>query len=105
MDWFIPAGDSFPPMTVNVGDTIIFNWAGLHNVVIHPTGDCSEAGAISVGTQSGASYTFTDADVGDLEFVCDIGTHCEVGMRVTITVQNGATSGSNSPSVASGGVP
>ena len=86
LDWFIPPGDSFPPGTVNVGDTLVFNWGGFHNVYIHPTGDCTETDRIEVGTASGASYTFTEADVGDLEFVCDVGTHCENGMRITITV-------------------
>ena len=73
-------------MTVSLGDTIVFNWSGIHNVYIHPTGDCSQVGAIFVGTETGASYTFIDSDVGDLEFVCDVGAHCENGMRVTITV-------------------
>ena len=73
-------------MTVSLGDTIVFNWSGIHNVYIHPTGDCSQVGAIFVGTETGASYTFIDADVGDLEFVCDVGAHCENGMRVTVTV-------------------
>ena len=106
MQWFVPSLDSFPPITVHVGDTIVFIWAGSgnHNVYIHPTGDCNNDGAHLVGLDSGASYIFTEADVGEMEFVCDVDDHCELGMRVTITVQNGATSGSNSPSVASGGV-
>ena len=99
MNWFIPAEDSFPPMTANVGDTIVFNWAGFHDVQIHPSGDCTEGGSILVGSQSGASYTFTEADVGDVLFVCDVGAHCEVGMRVTVTV-SGAAQMTSAPSMA-----
>jgi len=65
-----------------VGDVITFNWTGGHNVYIHPTGDCSLDGAILVGTQTGASYTFVDADAGtSMFFSCDIGNgaHCRVG--------------------------
>ena len=88
MDWFVPSESSFPPMTVNVGDTVVFNWNGVHNVYIHPTGNCTDTGRVLVGTVSGASYSFTQADVGEMEFVCNVGTHCENGMRVTFSVQS-----------------
>jgi plastocyanin len=68
--------------TAEVGNVITFSWSGTHNVftVIHPSGDCTETGAIQVGSTTdaaGASYTFTTADMGDVVFACDIATHCE----------------------------
>ena len=69
----------------SVGDTIVFDWTGLHNVFIHPNGGCDMTNAVRVGFQSGASYTFTEADGSadgtEMTFACDIGNgaHCGFG--------------------------
>lgn len=36
--------------TAEVGDVIAFSRSGTHNVFIHPSGDCTETGAIQVGS-------------------------------------------------------
>ena len=105
LDWFIPIEDSYPPMTAVVGDTITFRWVGAHDVYIHPTGGCEQEGRIEVGLSSGAQYTFSEADVGDLVFVCDIGFHCEAGMQVTVTVQSTSNTDTISSSVFPTGQP
>jgi len=76
-----------PPETARVGDTIIFEWNGVHNVNIHPFRSCSILFRKWLGDQSGASYTFTKEDENkDILFSCDIGNHCAKGMRMTVTV-------------------
>jgi plastocyanin len=77
----------YTPMTATVGDTAVFTWSGGHNVYLHLSGDCDNAGAVGVGdtpSTSGASYTFTEA--GDFTFACDVSSHCSAGQIVTFTV-------------------
>jgi len=88
VDWIIPDGDALTPLSVSVGDSLTFTWNGYHNVLIHPTGTCEEAGAKEVGgpSDSGVEYTFTAEDVGTVTFACDIGDHCEEGQILVVTV-------------------
>ncbi len=53
----------------------------------HPSGDCTEGGAVLVGDSSPATYTVTADDVtsGSITFACDVGSHCEGGMIQTFT--------------------
>ena len=54
----------------------------------HPSGDCTESGAVLVGNTSPVTYTVTADDVtsGSITFACDVGSHCESGMIQTFTV-------------------
>eukprot|EP00527_Entomoneis_sp_CCMP2396_P003336 CAMPEP_0198146884 /NCGR_PEP_ID=MMETSP1443-20131203/32061_1 /TAXON_ID=186043 /ORGANISM="Entomoneis sp., Strain CCMP2396" /LENGTH=166 /DNA_ID=CAMNT_0043810987 /DNA_START=41 /DNA_END=541 /DNA_ORIENTATION=- len=103
VNWFIPSGTSLPSKTAVVGDTATFGWDNLHDVYVHPSGDCDETGRILVAGESiddSATYTFMEDDVGELVFVCNVGTHCEDGMILTFTV-----SASTSPGVTSAPTP
>jgi plastocyanin len=105
VDWIIPVPSSaaLPSMTAAVGDTVTFAWTGFHDVYMHPTGDCDETGRILVGASTGATYTFTGADVGELVFACDVQAHCEQGLIVTFAVSAGTpapTSSTSAPSKA-----
>jgi hypothetical protein len=107
VDWFNPSGTSLPSKTAVVGDTATFGWDNFdnfHDVYVHPSGDCDKTGRSLVGASSGdsATYTFMEDDVGELVFVCDVGTptHCEEGMILTFTV-----SASTSPGVTSAPAP
>jgi plastocyanin len=105
VDWVIPQDGALPNMNAKVGDTAIFNWSGFHNVLIHPSGNCDEEGAIDVGATSGASYTFEEKDVGEVVFACDVGSHCEFGQIVTFEVKGPDNNDTVSiqPTVTSGG--
>jgi plastocyanin len=70
--------------TATVGDTVTFSWSGGHNVFLHPTGTCDDAGATEVSSSSPVIYTFTEA--GSFTFACDVGSHCENGQILTFTV-------------------
>ena len=83
-DWVVPyRGET--KWQASVGDTIVFDWTGLHNVFIHPNGGCNLRNAVFVGRESGASHTFTEAegsaDGTEMTFACDIGngSHCNFG--------------------------
>lgn len=91
VEWYVPnSGQVLPDMTAEVGDRAVFEWGSTHNVLIHPTGDCTEDGAIPVGAETGASYRFTAEDIGDVVFSCDIGNHCENGQIITFAVSEAA---------------
>jgi len=93
-DWIIPAdGQPYPSMTASVGDTLTFSWSqGTHDVWIHPTHTCDETGAIQIASTADnpTTYTFQPADGSPSgithTFVCDVGSHCEVGMYMNVTV-------------------
>eukprot|EP00980_Cylindrotheca_fusiformis_P020110 scaffold7176_cov134-Cylindrotheca_fusiformis.AAC.7 len=91
LDWYIPSsGERLPDQTVEPGDTVIFTYTAMHNVYIHPTGNCSESGSILVGAQGArtASYTFTESEAGTtVFFACDYGSHCEFGQFIRFNVQ------------------
>ena len=73
-----------------------FTWAGNHNVFVHPSGDCTEDDASSVGASSPAVYTFVSGDIGTKVFACDVGSHCENGQIITFTVSAAAQDGAQS---------
>merc|ERR1712157_192352 len=83
IDWRIQGYDD---MEATVGDKVTFNWNFVHDVYIHPSGTCDNAEAIEVGTASGASYTFTEDDVGEITFVCNIPGHCFAGQILKVIV-------------------
>jgi len=81
--------DTYPNITMKVGDTVEFTYSPIHNVYIHPTDNCSRAGSIKVGgaLDSPASYTFTADQIGkEIFFACDRGLHCEDGQNLIVTV-------------------
>jgi plastocyanin len=81
-NWYIPPYRGPKTLDAKVGDTIVFEWDSGHNVYIHPTMNCLTNGAIFVGSDSPALYTFAEADAGtDMFFACEIGdrSHCNSG--------------------------
>ena len=94
IDWIIPLEeeDVYGGIKAHVGDTMKFQWSqDYHNIYIHPSGDCSEDGAILDGSSridGDESCTFTEDDIGKVSFACDVGSHCENGQFVTIIVEH-----------------
>ena len=81
INW-VDAGTPYKDTTANAGDTVKFIWGGLHNVYIHPTGNCDKTNAVFVGNKTGTTYTFTNDDA-HVTFVCDVGSHCDYGQIIT----------------------
>lgn len=75
----------------NVGDTLIFEWAGTHNVYIHTSNSCVIDGdtqsRILIASQTGQDYVIPDYLAGrKLFFACEVGNHCNNGLHVTINI-------------------
>jgi len=83
INWRIQKYDD---IEATVGDKITFNWNFFHDVSIHPSGTCDKTEAIEVGTSSGASYTFTENDIGEVTFVCNKPGHCFAGQILKVIV-------------------
>ena len=70
-----------------------------HNVFIHPSGSCDKSEAKFVGEAATTSYTFLPEDgtpEGNIMFfACDVGTHCDLGMQIQVTVFSEAPAGRN----------
>lgn len=86
VNWAIPLGASLPNRTVTVGDTVVFEWIGFHNVAIHPSGTCDPQFSRVVGSSSETLYKFAEEDVGEITFACEVGIHCDLGQIITFTV-------------------
>ncbi|KAL7573399.1 hypothetical protein ACA910_006505 [Epithemia clementina (nom. ined.)] len=89
-----------------VGDTITFLFAtGEHNVYIHPSQSCDPTNHVLVGTEGGANYTFTDADIGRVVFVCEVEGHCQEDAGQILTVLVTSNSTANTPAQPSASAP
>jgi plastocyanin len=86
VDWIIPSdGETLADVTAFVGDTVQFDWSGTHNVYLHPSMSCDRTGSSVVATTSGSIYTLVEA--GTYYFACHVGSHCDLGQHITVTVE------------------
>ena len=85
--WTVQAYDD---MTATVGDTVTFDFTSGHTVHVHPSGDCENTDAVELGTEGPVMYTFTEDDVGDIFFACEVDSHCDNGQIVKFTVAAGS---------------
>jgi hypothetical protein len=88
----VDAGLRYPDFNATVGDTITFIFTEVHNVFVHPSGNCeNQTGRVTIGNVSPVFYIITDADGAPegntMFFACDVDLHCEdYGMSFTVTV-------------------
>ncbi|KAI3714832.1 hypothetical protein L6452_21792 [Arctium lappa] len=97
--WNIPtAGASYyatwaSRQTFTVGDVLLFNFTtGPHTVAEVAQaayGPCTTANPISVATTGPARITLNAA--GNHYYICTIGTHCQLGQKLSINVVSGAS--------------
>ena len=70
----------------NVNDELVFSWTGNHNVYLMESEEkfnaCNFTGATLVGDDSPATYNVTQFPA---YFGCQIGSHCQNGMKLTVT--------------------
>ena len=100
------SGGVCPPVDVAVGDTVTFNWAGFHNVVIMPSeadyGECAPgAGEVLAPDAPGGAFPYTvpeGAAGGALYFVCTVPGHCSSGQKITLNVGPGEEAAVAAPS-------
>ncbi|CAM6038091.1 unnamed protein product [Sphagnum compactum] len=91
--------------TINVGDVLVFSFpAGYQNVYLmssksaHESCDFSQATELDAG--NAGTYAWRATKKGTYYFSCNkvvegLGTHCEAGQKLEITVTAGSTQGSS----------
>ncbi|ERN03723.1 hypothetical protein AMTRI_Chr05g74410 [Amborella trichopoda] len=96
--WQVPDDSSFyekwaTENTFSVGDKLIFDFrTGSHNVIqVEKAGyeSCSSTAPIRSFTEGPATVTL---EAGIHYFLCGVGTHCNSGQKVTISVSAGTPS-------------
>ena len=103
-DGSFPAGSttwalqSYSPLTVTQGDSVLFAWNGDHSVVQMAGNSCNFSGSTTLASES-PSGTFTldttsVAPGSTIDIACSVPGHCDAGMLLQITVQGTATPGS-----------
>ncbi|KAJ0724305.1 putative Blue (type 1) copper binding protein [Helianthus annuus] len=89
--------------TFNVGDTLFFNFTtGFHNVAEVSQaayGPCTTANPISTITTGPATVTLTAA--GQHYYICTVGTHCQIGQKLSINVSAATATPPTTPPPAS----
>ncbi|KAI3524444.1 hypothetical protein L1887_03099 [Cichorium endivia] len=85
-----------------VGDTLVFNFTtGMHNVAEVSQaayGPCTTTNPISITTSGPATLTL--AAPGTHYYICTVGTHCQIGQKLTINVGAAAAAPTTPPPAA-----
>ncbi|KAG5559457.1 hypothetical protein RHGRI_009107 [Rhododendron griersonianum] len=100
LGWTIPPGGKIAysvwadKETFEVGDTLVFNWNGTHDVARVSTKEefdnCTANNVTgTIQTASPANFTL-DTNVTHY-FICTINNHCSLGQKVKITFGNSAS--------------
>ncbi|KAG7984453.1 hypothetical protein I3843_04G161700 [Carya illinoinensis] len=93
LEWNIPPLGSIAYETwarekvFEVGDNIVFNWNGTHDVaeVTKENYDsCNDTGTIDLRQTSPANFTLSSNSTR--YFICTISNHCELGQKVTVRI-------------------
>ncbi|KAJ4839227.1 hypothetical protein Tsubulata_007758 [Turnera subulata] len=89
LGWRVPPSNSTGFYDEWIGDSVVFNWTGTHTATEvagkEAYDNCTKTGLIHV--TSGVKITYHQN--GTFYYVCNVGTHCEEGQKVTIKVGNG----------------
>ena len=76
--------------TVSVGDNVVFNWGGVHNVYEMPSETafdaCDFSQAVELASTTQRSYTYKATASGTFYFACQISGHCNLGQKLSLTV-------------------
>ncbi|KAH7856010.1 hypothetical protein Vadar_031563 [Vaccinium darrowii] len=100
LGWTVPPGGRIAysvwadKQTFEVGDTLVFNWTGTHNVARVSTkaefDNCTTTNLIgSIQTTSPANFTL-ESNVTHY-YICTIDSHCSLGQKLEVTFGNGAS--------------
>ncbi|KAF8393186.1 hypothetical protein HHK36_021427 [Tetracentron sinense] len=90
-----------PALSGQVGDILVFNWTGSHDVARVSESDYESCTKTPIGTiqsTSPASVTLTTEE--DHYFICTVSSHCSLGQKVKIDVESASGSPASSPSSA-----
>jgi len=82
-------GPEFPPITADVGDTIVFRWVkGQHAVVELPDEakytTCARLAMESRAGPQDTPFNFVVPRPGTFFFGCPVANHCELGQKIRV---------------------
>lgn len=72
-------------ISVNKGDTVKINFVnsgGVHNLIV----DGYNVGTPTISSGQDAAFTFVADKSGSFEYYCSVGSHRQMGMKGTLTV-------------------
>ncbi|KAF8007244.1 hypothetical protein BT93_K1289 [Corymbia citriodora subsp. variegata] len=106
LGWTIPpAGDVAyktwaAEKSFKVGDTVVFNWTGTHNVAEVSKADFDTCtGTSPIGTIHMVSpYSVELSSDGPRYFICTVGKHCSFGQKVTLSIGSASSPAAEPPS-------
>merc|ERR1712232_1102751 len=81
-------GSGSNDITILEGDSVKWTWTGTHNLRQSTGDNCDRMtgpNATLIADVSGFTYEF--AEPGTYYYICGIGTHCQNGMRGSVTVE------------------
>lgn len=104
--WAIPVSPQ--TLTVQMGATIRFTWSGVHSLYRAASAadfaDCvADSGLGFTPAASGGSEDIVLSAAGTYYFLCNVGTHCEAGQKLAVTVEAPGTPPAASSPAAAGG--
>ncbi|WCJ30036.1 Mavicyanin [Euphorbia peplus] len=105
--WAVPTDPSFyedsvANITFVAGDSLVFKWTSIHNVLEVTSKEEYDKCTITNGILKETSpVKIPLPQNGTFYFICSIGPHCQLGQKVTIKVGNGISTSSPSPPASS----
>ncbi|KAF8007243.1 hypothetical protein BT93_K1288 [Corymbia citriodora subsp. variegata] len=77
----------------DLGDTVVFNWTGTHNVAEVSKADYDNCTSTSlIGTiQTVSPYSVVLSTNASRYFICTVSNHCGLGQKVTLSVGSAAS--------------
>jgi len=87
IDWTAGFGNvPAQSMEAEIGDSLIFNDVGGHNIYLMPTkaafDDCDFSSATLLSNNNGYMHTLTSLP---MYFACRVGSHCRAGQKLSVT--------------------
>ncbi|KAJ9163084.1 hypothetical protein P3X46_022794 [Hevea brasiliensis] len=101
--WRVPPNTSFYDTWVanklfEAGDSLEFNWTSIHTVLeVTSKAEYDNCTKTSGVLQQTSPATFRLTKNGTFYYICTIGTHCDLGQKVTIKVGNGSSPSNSAP--------
>merc|ERR1719502_120991 len=80
--------------TMKVGESLTFDFSSSHNIWSMKGEteykNCQFKGGKELGSRFDKTYTFKPTETGVYYFGCEVGSHCNSGMKIKVTVEAAA---------------
>ncbi|KAJ0030763.1 hypothetical protein Pint_12995 [Pistacia integerrima] len=100
LNWTVPPSLDFysnwSRTTFEVGDAVIFNWTGTHNVADVSKGDYDNCTKVRAVLDSDDPIRVNFSSSGNRYFICTVDSHCEQGQKVAFLIKGTVNNNSSS---------